>query len=83
MGSRTVKKTSDARIKVPEKFDDNKGWEKLESTKERVVEVRAIAASQPRLAKIGKKKPDLMEVKIDGGTVRISWSSRRSCSARK
>src|SRR6266581_1870390 len=53
------------RIKVPEKFDDNKGWEKLESTKERVVEVRAIAASQPRLAKIGKKKPDLMEVKID------------------
>jgi len=58
------------RIKVPEKFDDNKGWEKLESTKERVVEVRAIAASQPRLARIGKKKPDLMEVKIDGGTVK-------------
>jgi large subunit ribosomal protein L3 len=58
------------RIKVPEKFDDNKGWEKLESTKDRVVEVRAIAASQPRLAKIGKKKPDLMEVKIDGGTVK-------------
>ena len=58
------------RIKVPEKFDDNKGWEKLESTRERVVEVRAIAASQPRLAKIGKKKPDLMEVKIDGGTVK-------------
>ncbi len=28
------------------------------------------AASQPRLAKIGKKKPDLMEVKIDGGTVK-------------
>jgi large subunit ribosomal protein L3 len=58
------------KIKVPEKFDDNKGWEKLESAKERVVEVRAIAASQPRLAKIGKKKPDLMEVKIDGGTVK-------------
>ena len=58
------------RIKVPEKFDDNKGWEKLESTKEKVVEVRAIAASQPRLAKIGKKKPDFMEVKIDGGTVK-------------
>src|SRR5438093_1287496 len=58
------------RIKVPEKFDDNKGWEKLESTKDRVVEVRAIAASQPRLARIGKKKPDLMEVKIDGGTVK-------------
>ena len=58
------------RIKVPEKFDDNKGWEKLESSKERIVEVRAIAASQPRLAKIGKKKPDIMEVKIDGGTVK-------------
>ncbi len=57
------------KIKVPEKFDDNKGWEKLDSAKERVVEVRAIAASQPRLAKVGKKKPDLLEVKIDGGTV--------------
>ena len=54
------------RIKVPEKFDSNKGWEKLESTKDRVVEVRAIAASQPRLAKIGKKKPDIMEVKRQG-----------------
>jgi large subunit ribosomal protein L3 len=29
------------RIKVPEKFDENKGWEKLESAKERVVEVQA------------------------------------------
>ena len=57
------------KIKVPEKFDDNKGWEKLESAKERVVEVRAIAASQPRLAKIGRKKPDLLEVKIDGGSL--------------
>src|SRR5207244_10447380 len=58
------------RNKVKEKIDDKKGWENLEYTKERVVEVRAIAASQPRLARIGKKKPDLMEVKIDGGTVK-------------
>ena len=56
-------------IKAPEKFDDSKGWEKLEKTKERLAEIRAIASSQPRLAKTGKKEPDLFEVKIDGGSL--------------
>ncbi len=56
-------------IKVPEKFDQTAGWEKLDSLKDKVLEVRAIVTSQPRLAKIGKKEPDVFELKIDGGTV--------------
>src|SRR3989449_5067416 len=51
------------RIKVPEKFDDKKGWEKIDSTKKRGVEGRAIAARQPRSGKSGKKKPALIEEK--------------------
>src|SRR5207245_10440616 len=31
-------------------------------------EVRAVVASQPRTTTIGRKTPDLFEVKIDGGT---------------
>jgi large subunit ribosomal protein L3 len=56
-------------IKVPEKFDDAKAWEKLDSSKNRLVEVRAIVSSKPRNTTIGRKTPDLFEVKIDGGTV--------------
>ena len=56
-------------IKTPEKFDDSKGWEKLEASKDKLAEVRAVVASRPRTTTIGRKTPDLFEVKIDGGTV--------------
>ncbi|HET7405173.1 MAG TPA: 50S ribosomal protein L3 [Candidatus Bathyarchaeia archaeon] len=57
------------RIKVPEKFDDTKAWEKLGPSKSNLAEVRAIVSSHPRNTTIGRKTPDLLEVKIDGGTV--------------
>src|SRR5207249_448572 len=56
-------------IKTPEKFDDSKGWEKLEASKDKLAEIRAVVASRPRTTTIGRKTPDLFEVKIDGGTV--------------
>jgi large subunit ribosomal protein L3 len=56
-------------LKVPEKFDPAPGWEKVGVVKEKIREIRAIVSSQPRLAKIGKKEPDILELKIDGGTV--------------
>ncbi len=57
------------RIKTPEKYDETKGWEKIEPIKTKLAEIRVIVASQPRLTTIGKKKPDLFEVKIGGGSV--------------
>ncbi len=57
------------RIRTPEKFDESKGWEIVEAAKGRLTEIRAIVASQPRAAGIGRKAPDLFEVKIDGGTM--------------
>lgn len=56
-------------IRSPEKFDTEKGWSKLDSVKDGIIDVRAILASQPRLAKTGKKEPDLFEVKVGGGTI--------------
>lgn len=55
-------------IKTPEKFDDSKGWGKVDAAKEKLVEIRAVVASRPRSTTIGRKTPDLFEVKIDGGT---------------
>lgn len=57
------------KIKTPEKFDDTKAWEKLDSSKDRITEVRAVVASRPGSTTIGRKTPDLLEVKIDGGTL--------------
>lgn len=57
------------KIKTPEKFDDTKAWEKLDSSKDRVTEVRAVVSSRPGSTTIGRKTPDLLEVKIDGGTL--------------
>src|SRR6059058_3645920 len=58
------------RIKMPEKFDDVKAWEKIGPSTNKVSEVRVMVSSQPRSTTIGRKIPDLFEVKIDGGTVR-------------
>lgn len=63
------KKDLERAIRIPEKFDPAAGWEKFESLKDRVLEIRAIVSSQPRLAQIGKKEPDIFELKIDGGSV--------------
>lgn len=57
------------KIKTPEKFDDTKAWEKFDSSKDRITEVRAVVASRPGSTTIGRKTPDLLEVKIDGGTL--------------
>ncbi len=57
------------KIKTPKKFDDTKGWERIDSSKDKLKEVRAIVASRPRATTIGRKTPDLFEVKIDGGSV--------------
>ncbi len=56
-------------IRAPEKFDSSSQWEKIETFKDKILEVRAIVSSQPRLARIGKKEPDIFELKVDGGTV--------------
>src|SRR5438552_958935 len=57
------------RIKVPEKFDDNKGWEKLESTKEKVVEVRAIAAGQMGFAQRTEYNKQILKIGDNGADV--------------
>lgn len=40
----------------------------IASELDKVAELRVIAATQPRLSSVPKKKPELMEIKIGGGT---------------
>ncbi|MGC9105743.1 MAG: 50S ribosomal protein L3 [Thermoprotei archaeon] len=43
---------------------------KIEAVKDRIAFVRAIVATQPhKIPSLGKKKPDLVEIQVDGGSV--------------
>jgi large subunit ribosomal protein L3 len=57
-------------ISVPEKFSTEENMKRIESNLEKIVDLRMLMATQPRLAKRGKKAPDLIEVKIGGGTIK-------------
>jgi len=55
---------------LPENFDPTNGLKKMEENLGNIAEFRFLAATQPRLAGVPKKKPDVMEVKVDGGSVK-------------
>ncbi|MBS7622995.1 50S ribosomal protein L3, partial [Candidatus Bathyarchaeota archaeon] len=58
------------RLLTAKKQDNQDQIQKIEAQIEKIVEVRIIAATQPRMTSVGRKKPDLIEVKIGGGSVR-------------
>ncbi|MEM2875354.1 MAG: 50S ribosomal protein L3 [Candidatus Bathyarchaeia archaeon] len=49
------------------KFENN--VQKLSDYLDRISEIRVVLSTQPRLSSVPKKKPDLMEVKVDGGSL--------------
>jgi large subunit ribosomal protein L3 len=54
---------------VPKNPGTEEAFKKIEENIEKVVEFRVIAATQPRLAGVPKKKPDMMEIKVGGGSI--------------
>ena len=57
-------------ISVPEKFPTEQGLKKIEDNLAKISDIRVLMATQPRLAKRGKKAPDLIEVKVGGGAIK-------------
>ncbi|RUM47253.1 MAG: 50S ribosomal protein L3 [Hyperthermus sp.] len=58
--------------------DTDKALEKIKNMTDRVYDVRIIALTQPKLTGgLSKKKPDAIELRIDGGSIedRISYAS--------
>jgi len=64
-------------LTIPEKIDTNADIEKIEKLLDKVVEFRAILCTLPRLTGLSKKKPDIIEVKIDGGTIKTQFEYAR------
>jgi len=57
-------------ISVPEKFSTEDGLKKIEGGLDKVADLRMVMATQPRLAKHGGKAPDMIEVRIGGGSIK-------------
>ncbi|MBS7655610.1 50S ribosomal protein L3 [Candidatus Bathyarchaeota archaeon] len=62
-------------LPLPEKFNTEKQFDKIFGFIDKIAEVRVFLATQPRIIKKGRKKPELLEVKIDGGTIKeqLEW----------
>jgi len=54
---------------VKENPDLEEDLKKIEENFDKIVEFRVLAATQTRLTRVPKKKPDIMEIKIGGGTI--------------
>ncbi|UCC57981.1 MAG: 50S ribosomal protein L3 [Candidatus Bathyarchaeum sp.] len=63
-------KDFDRALVLPEKFNTEESLKKIEAGLDQIAEVRFLAATQPRLAGVPKKKPDIMEIKVDGGSIK-------------
>jgi large subunit ribosomal protein L3 len=57
-------------ISVPEKFSTEDGLKKVEGGLDKVADIRLLMATQPRLAKHGVKAPDIVEVRVGGGSIK-------------
>jgi large subunit ribosomal protein L3 len=55
---------------VPKEPSQDEKIQKIEENLGIISEFRAVVATQPRLTRVPKKKPDLMEIKIGGGAIK-------------
>ncbi len=67
--------TEDLRRKfpTPKDYSMDKALLELEKRVKNAVELRLILHTQPRLTSLSKKKPDIFESKIAGGTIMEQW----------
>jgi len=55
--------------KVKKTSDTAKALEKLNSLKDKTREIRILASTQPKLASLEKNTPDIIEIKVGGGSI--------------
>jgi len=63
-------KDLDRAVSLPEKPDPKQGLKKMEENLDKIAEFHILAATQPRQTGVPKKKPDIMEIKIGGGSIK-------------
>jgi len=54
----------------PKNPDPQNGFKKMEENLDKITEFRLLASTQPKLAGVPKKTPDLIEIKVDGAQIK-------------
>ena len=54
---------------LPENFSTEEALKKIEENLPKTVKIRVIAITQPRQTSLSKKKPDIAEIEVGGGTI--------------
>ncbi|MGB9675820.1 MAG: 50S ribosomal protein L3 [Candidatus Bathyarchaeales archaeon] len=56
-------------LTLPENFNTEEQLKKIEQNLEKVAKIRVIAVTQPKQTGLSKKKPDVAEIEVSGGTI--------------
>jgi large subunit ribosomal protein L3 len=54
---------------LPENFNTEENLKKIEENLDKIAKIRVIAITQPKQTSVPKKKPDLAEIEVGGGTI--------------
>jgi large subunit ribosomal protein L3 len=65
-------------ITLPENFNTEENLKKIEENLNKVSNIRVIAVTQPKQANVSKKKPEVAEIEIGGGTVQQQFEYAKS-----
>ncbi|MCX8149882.1 MAG: 50S ribosomal protein L3 [Candidatus Bathyarchaeota archaeon] len=63
---------------LPENFNTEEMLQKMSQTLEQATNIRAIIATQPKLSNLSKKKPEITEIEIGGGTIAQQFEYAKS-----
>jgi large subunit ribosomal protein L3 len=63
---------------LPEKFNTEENLKKTEENLDKISKIRVIAITQPKQASLPKKKPDVAEIEIGGGTIQQQFEYAKS-----
>ena len=65
-------------LTLPESINHGERLTKMESSLEKVSEIRLVLATQPKIVRLGRKKPELLEVKLGGATPKEQFEYARN-----
>lgn len=57
-------------LTLPERFNTQEELKKIEENLDKISKIRVIAVTQPKLTSVPKKRPDVGEIEIGGGTIK-------------
>jgi large subunit ribosomal protein L3 len=67
---------------LPENFKTEETLKKIEENLSKVEKIRVVTSTQPKQASVSKKKPDIAEMEVGGGTIRQQFEYAKSLLGR-